>query len=95
MPLIHRTSAANSGLFTRWADCVQSEKPPYLIPGIIKRQHPFHLSVPTIGEIMGRPGLTLSISFSQMKYCKSALLENLPVPGTGGGFSGYLTYKAI
>jgi hypothetical protein len=44
---------------------------------------------------MGRPRLTLSISFSQMKYCKSALLENLPVPGTGGGFNGYLTYKAI
>jgi hypothetical protein len=44
---------------------------------------------------MDRPGLTLSISFSQMKYCKSTLLENLLFASAGGSLNGYLTYKAI
>ncbi len=57
MPLIHRISVVSMGLFSRWSKYVQSEKLPYLIPGITKRQHPSQFADLIISWVMDRYGL--------------------------------------
>jgi hypothetical protein len=87
MPLIHWISPARFGFSGRQADCIQSEKFPYLVPGITQPQRPFQFIDSTACRKNGVIGINLTHRLSTNKILQERAFGNFNIPN--GGLSGY------
>jgi hypothetical protein len=87
MPLNHWISPARFGFSGRQADCIQSEKFPYPVPGITQPQRPVQFIALAVRRENAVIGINLAYQLSTNKILQEHTFGNFNIPN--GGLSGY------